>query len=194
MDGSLITSEITRYGRSGKLKLKTPRRIQFLWKTFSFPFTFHPAKRKHPTRFWPQREALSSNSATSKRSRDDFLEKRGKRKKKRRRNDLDVNRANSTSPSRIFELRNAFLERGIPDILRLLPWWWIIWARRLATSVTFAFPLSSRTLERGDSRRRRRGGPLWRFRCQDRGLFKVQPLYIPVPQRNGRRYGRAPWP
>lgn len=132
MDGSLITSEITRYGRSGKLKLKTPRRIQFLWKTFSFPFTFHPAKRKHPTRFWPQREALSSNSATSKRSRDDFLEKRGG-KKKRRRNDLDVNRANSTSPSRIFELRNAFLERGIPDILRLLPWWWIIWARRLAT-------------------------------------------------------------
>lgn len=61
-------------------------------------------------------------------------------------------------------------------------------------SVTFAFPLSSRTLERGDSRRRRRGGPLSRFRCQDRGLFKVQPLYIPVPQRNGRRYGRAPWP
>lgn len=108
-------SKITRRGRNSELNLKLLD--VFPWKTLSsfttLTFTFHPAKRKHPTRFSPQRErerererALSSNSATSKRSRDDFL-------KKKTRNDLDVNRANSTSPLENF--RNAFLERGIPS-------------------------------------------------------------------------------
>lgn len=120
-----------------------------------------PCEKETPNTFSRRKEkerALSSNSATSKRSRDDFLKKKKKRKT---RNDLDVNRANSTSP-RIFELRNAFLVRGIPDILRLLPWWRIISARRLATLVTFAFPLSSWTLERGDARRGEEERPLSR--------------------------------
>lgn len=114
------------------------------------PNTFLAAKRKRE----PSRQTAPHQNGAG----TTFLKKKKERKT---RNDLDVNRANSTSP-RIFELRNAFLVRGIPDILRLLPWWRIISARRLATLVTFAFPLSSWTLERGDARRGEEERPLSR--------------------------------